>query len=265
MLRARVLTALLLLGLTLAAIYLLPQGAFALLLGGVVLACGWEWSRLAGLESTAARGGAVAVLALAMLLIETQPAQARYVLWLASGFWVFAVFLVVRYPRDARWLSGVPVALMGLPVLVGAWWGLCAIRGAAQGGHWLLWLFCLVWGADIGAYFAGRRFGRRKLAPAVSPGKTWEGVFGGALLSLGLTWTALALTDQWAPVWFPVVLALIALSIFGDLFESVLKRQRGVKDSGSLLPGHGGLLDRVDALLPVLPVFALLQPLLLTR
>ena len=265
MLRARVLTALLLLGLTLAAIYLLPQGAFALLLGGVVLACGWEWSRLAGLESTAARGGAVAVLALAMLLIETQPAQARYVLWLASGFWVFAVFLVVRYPRDARWLSGVPVALMGLPVLVGAWWGLCAIRGAAQGGHWLLWLFCLVWGADIGAYFAGRQFGRRKLAPAVSPGKTWEGVFGGALLSLGLTWTALALQH-----------ALKQVAKYRECNQRehhrepyrrplVGQRQRGVKDSGSLLPGHGGLLDRVDALLPVLPVFALLQPLLLTR
>jgi phosphatidate cytidylyltransferase len=152
-----------------------------------------------------------------------------------------------------------------LPVLVGAWVGLCAIRGAEQGGHWLLWLFCLVWGADIGAYFAGRRFGRRKLAPAVSPGKTWEGVLGGALLSLALTWSALVLTDQWSPVWVPVVLSLIALSVFGDLFESVLKRQRGVKDSGALLPGHGGLLDRVDALLPVLPVFALLQPLLLTR
>lgn len=265
MLRARVLTALLLLGLTLAAIYLLPQRAFALLLGAVVLACGWEWSRLAGLESSVARGGAVAVLALAMLLIETQPAQARFVLWLASGFWVFAVLLVVRFPRDARWLSGGAVALMGLPVLVGAWLGLCAIRGAEHGGHWLLWLFCLVWGADIGAYFAGRRFGRRKLAPAVSPGKTWEGVLGGVLLSLGLTLSALALSGQWTPIWIPVVLALIALSVFGDLFESVLKRQRGVKDSGSLLPGHGGLLDRVDALLPVLPVFALLQPLLLTR
>jgi phosphatidate cytidylyltransferase len=99
----------------------------------------------------------------------------------------------------------------------------------------------------------------------VSPGKTWEGVLGGALLSLALTWSALVLTDQWSPVWVPVVLSLIALSVFGDLFESVLKRQRGVKDSGALLPGHGGLLDRVDALLPVLPVFALLQPLLLTR
>jgi phosphatidate cytidylyltransferase len=255
-------TALLLLGLTLAAIYLLPQSAFAVLLGGVVLVCGWEWSRLAGLESLMARGAAVTVLGLGMLLIG---AQAQQILWLASGLWGVAVLLVLRYPRDARWLSGLPIGLMGVPVLIGAWSGLCAIRGAEHGGHWLLWLFCLVWGADIGAYFAGRRFGRRKLAPAVSPGKTWEGVFGGAALSLGLTLSALAAADLWSPVWIPVVLVLIVLSVFGDLFESVLKRQRGVKDSGSLLPGHGGLLDRVDALLPVLPIFALLQPLLANR
>ncbi|MGA0840897.1 MAG: phosphatidate cytidylyltransferase, partial [Pseudomonadales bacterium] len=258
----RVLTALFLLGLTLAAIYLLPQWAFATVMGAVVLGCGWEWSRLAGLESSVARGAAVGLLALAMLGAANNPDAMFVVLVCASALWLLATVFVLRYPRDARWLSGPWVGLLGLPLLVGAWAGLCAFRSGPNGGVWLLWLFCVVWAGDVGAYFSGRRFGRRKLAPAVSPGKTWEGVVGGALLSLAVTWVLLATAGHASPAWVAVVLGLIALSIFGDLFESVLKRQRGVKDSGSLLPGHGGLLDRVDALLPVLPVFALLQPLL---
>jgi phosphatidate cytidylyltransferase len=123
---------------------------------------------------------------------------------------------------------------------------------------WLIWVFMLAWGADIGAYFAGHAFGRRKLAPRVSPGKTWEGVIGGlalalAVCALGAFW----LTPGWVG-WLPVIVLLVAVSVFGDLFESVLKRATGVKDSGTLLPGHGGVLDRIDSLLAVLPVFAVL-------
>ena len=121
-----------------------------------------------------------------------------------------------------------------------------------------MWLFLLVWGADIGGYFAGRRFGRRKLAPAVSPGKTWAGAVGGLLLAGAVTLLPLSVLGRPVLTWAPVVAALVVLSIFGDLFESALKRQRGVKDSGALLPGHGGVLDRIDALLAALPAFALL-------
>jgi phosphatidate cytidylyltransferase len=120
-----------------------------------------------------------------------------------------------------------------------------------------MWLLVLVWSADVGAYFAGRRFGRRKLAPAVSPGKTWEGAFGGMLVSLALCGGALLVLGL--PAWWLLAVAgLVVVSIFGDLFESVIKRVRGVKDSSNLLPGHGGILDRIDSLLAVLPVFALI-------
>jgi len=132
------------------------------------------------------------------------------------------------------------------------------------GGPWLIvWLLFVVWGADVGAYFTGRAIGRHKLAVLVSPGKTWEGAFGGVALSV-VTGTLLG---AWIPAlvalearpwrWAVAALALAVVSVFGDLFESALKRARGVKDSGTIFPGHGGMLDRIDALIAALPCFAL--------
>ena len=134
------------------------------------------------------------------------------------------------------------------------------LRMAPNGMHWLVWLFVLVSAVDIGAYFVGTTWGRRKLAPALSPAKTWEGVAGGAVLGILVCGGALAALGLLSVAAGAIIALLIAVSVFGDLLESLLKRQSGVKDSGTLLPGHGGLLDRIDSELAALPVFALLLP-----
>ncbi|MEM7000572.1 MAG: phosphatidate cytidylyltransferase, partial [Pseudomonadota bacterium] len=146
---------------------------------------------------------------------------------------------------------------VGLVILSGAWVSLVTIRELPQGAWWIGWVLLMVWAADIGAYFAGKKFGRRLLAPKVSPGKTWEGVLGGYLLSVGVSGVAVALWQPQALIWLLVTVVLIAVSVFGDLFESLLKRATGIKDSGTLLPGHGGMLDRIDSALAVLPVLTL--------
>lgn len=257
MLRARIITALCLLPLVLAAIYLLPLAGFALVFLAVVAIAAHEWAALAGWSAQVARLGYVAALAPLAALLWWMP-QLREPLLIAAGvFWLLAVGVVVAYPRSSGWLTRPILAGSGWLVLLAAWTALLVVRDRPAGAHWLIWLFLLVWAADIGAYFAGRRFGRRKLAPAVSPGKTWEGLAGGAILALVITALLLVAAGAWQPVWLPVIGVLVVVSVFGDLFESVLKRHRGVKDSGVLLPGHGGALDRVDSLLAALPFFAL--------
>jgi phosphatidate cytidylyltransferase len=132
------------------------------------------------------------------------------------------------------------------------------IRSSPDGSNWMLWMVLLVAFADIGAYFTGRRFGRRKLAPEVSPGKTWEGFWGGVLTSSLVCGAILVAMGRFNGGWIFIMILLVALSVLGDLFESVLKRLRGVKDSGRALPGHGGVLDRIDSAVAVLPYFALI-------
>jgi len=256
-LRARIITALVLLPLVLAAIYLLPLAGYALAFLIVVAVAAYEWTALAGLEGRGARLAFVLVLALLCAAVWWLPGLQQPVLLAGAGYWFFAALVVLAYPGSGAWLSRPLLLGSGWIVLLAAWTALLVIRDREGGSHWLLWLFLLVWGADIGAYFAGRRFGRRKLAPQVSPGKTWEGVLGGVILALFATGALLAIAGRWSPGWLPVIALLVAVSVFGDLFESVLKRHRGVKDSGTLLPGHGGALDRVDSLLAVLPFFGL--------
>jgi phosphatidate cytidylyltransferase len=261
-LRARIITALILLPLVLAAIYLLPLAGYAAAFWLIVAAAAWEWAALAGLEGRGIRIGYVLVLAALSLVVWWQPELRAPILLAGAAFWLCAIVGVLTYPASAGWLGSgwagrAGLACSGWLVLLAAWTALLVVRDRAFGAHWLVWLFVLVWAADIGAYFAGRRFGRRKLAPRVSPGKTWEGVAGGAALALLVTGLLLLAADRWAPVWLAVIVVLVAISVCGDLFESVLKRHRGVKDSGAILPGHGGALDRVDSLLAALPFFAL--------
>ena len=154
---------------------------------------------------------------------------------------------------ESRWLIGT----LGVFVIWSAWAAILAIHKTPNGSNWLLWIFALIWGADIGAYFVGKRYGKRPLAPSLSPGKTWEGAMGGAAVAATACLGALAAAGTLSWAWVGTTLLLIAVSIFGDLLESLLKRSSGVKDSGTLLPGHGGVLDRIDSALPVLPVFAL--------
>lgn len=262
MLRQRVLTAALLAPLVLAGLFGLSGGAFALFTGGVVLLGAWEWANLAGFERPALRLGYVLALAVLMVLgWFSGSAHAPWPLWVAAVGWLVSLFWVVRYPqRREQWWAPSRRLIMGLWVLLPCWVGFIQLR--ASGVEWLLYVLLLVWLADIGAYFAGRRFGRRKLAPRVSPGKSWEGVYGGLaatlLLALGFAvWPGMGLVEG---VWLIVATLVVTLmSVLGDLLESMLKRLRGIKDSGNLLPGHGGVLDRIDSLTAAVPLFALFR------
>ena len=264
-LRQRVLTAVVLgLG-ALAAIFWLPTPAFGVVTAGVVLAGGWEWSRLAGWTDAAHRRVFLLVLAVVLAAAAVLVHRGGLALVLVAGalWWLAALGLVLRYERSGRGLptpAGLRRALAGHLTLVPAWAALVALHAHGDwGSAWVFFLAALVWLADIGAYFAGRRWGRRKLAPTISPGKTWEGVWGAAAAALAFALVgaaALGVGSRW-PGFVAVCMATVGFSIVGDLFESMLKRQRGVKDSGSLLPGHGGVLDRLDSLIAAAPAFLL--------
>ncbi|TFH88352.1 phosphatidate cytidylyltransferase [Billgrantia azerbaijanica] len=261
MLRLRIITAAWLVPLALAGLFGLSGGAFALFTGAIVLLAAWEWTNLAGVVARARRLALVAGLAaLLALLWAAGAARATWPLWLALVGWLVNLFWVTRYPaRLVQWQSTPRRLAMGLWVLLPAWVGFNVLRDA--GSVWLLFVLLVVWGADIGAYFSGRAWGRRKLAPAVSPGKSWEGVLGGLAVTLALAllfavWQGLGVVGGVALAAITLVVTLA--SVLGDLLESMLKRHRGIKDSSNLLPGHGGVLDRIDSLTAAVPLFALL-------
>lgn len=271
MLRTRVITALVLLVPFLASLMASSALPFALLTGCFIAAAAWEWGRLNQAPAAGAytMGGVMALACAAALAAgwTTQAPVAAW--WLAAFVWVAFGAVALRsgparwpqLPRAARWGIG----------LVALWVGWLAMsRARAVGINFMLSVFCLVWMADVAAYFGGKAFGRRKLAPSISPGKSWEGVFSGVLgvLVLGHVWTwidtrfavdgpslytrlesSLGLAATLA-----VLLLLAGMSVVGDLVESLVKRAAGMKDSSGLLPGHGGVLDRIDALLPVFPI-----------
>jgi phosphatidate cytidylyltransferase len=272
MLLQRVITAVVLLALLLPTLWLATPWPFALLTLLLIAAAGWEWSRLTGVAAVAAVGPGV-LLALAglwavytgsVIRVPTSAWQGGFAAWAVLG----ALALRGGPAGWSRWPAVLRLVL-GLLALWLAWLALAGAR--AVGVNFLLSTLCLVWVADIGAYAAGRAFGKRKLAPTISPGKSWEGVAGGmvCVLVLAALW-ALVIDARW-PVdsaslyaqlvarfgWaglVPLTVLLAGFSVVGDLFESLVKRAAGVKDSSRLLPGHGGVLDRVDALLPVLPM-----------
>jgi phosphatidate cytidylyltransferase len=278
MLKQRVITAIVLLLILLPALFYPSPDAFCTITLVLIAAGAWEWGRLNGLSQVPSLLlGAVSVGVCAGLWWWGLLSQPLPDLWrLAGAFWVLAGALLLRggvglWPR-------IPLVLRlagGLMALWLAWLALAQAR--VIGINFLLSVLLLVWVADIAAYFAGKRFGGRfssgKLAPAISPGKSWEGVWGGMLgvLLLSLVWQAIdSLTQARVPSlyshlmgrgwWFLLiaVLFMAAMSVVGDLVESLIKRSAGVKDSSGLLPGHGGVLDRVDALLPTLPLAMML-------
>lgn len=173
-----------------------------------------------------------------------------------------ATYLVLTYPRSsAHWSSAACKLVIGLLILLPAWQGLVQIKQEPLGNWLIMAVMVLVWGADIGAYFSGRAFGKRKLAPQVSPGKSWEGVYGGLALSLVIT-AIVGFVRDWSFAQMLMGLigaaVIVFISVVGDLTESMFKRQSGIKDSSNLLPGHGGVLDRIDSLTAAIPVFAVL-------
>ncbi|MBT7334658.1 MAG: phosphatidate cytidylyltransferase [Gammaproteobacteria bacterium] len=259
MLRQRVITAVALVGMVLFSIFGLSAPALAVGFWLLAAIGGYEWAHLAGLRSRSQKMAFVALFGLIAWLFYGRVDVYEDMLRLGCGVWFFAAITVLMAPRGQRaFTSRGFMILLGLSVLLPAWVALVVIRDQPQGQLWLLWCLCIAVAADVGAYFTGRRFGRHKLAPAVSPGKTWEGAVGGmavAMLVCGLG--AVALGER-SLSWLLIIAALVVVSIFGDLFESVMKRVAGVKDSGTILPGHGGVLDRIDSQLAILPVFALI-------
>ncbi|MEL6199278.1 MAG: phosphatidate cytidylyltransferase [Pseudomonadota bacterium] len=259
MLRARVITAVCALAAIFLVLFVLPPVVVSPVILLVITGAAWEWSRLAGLEAALPRAtyilGIAAMTAAASII---WPNATFGSLLVAAGiWWLIAFVLVVRYPVK------VPRALVlvgGPLTLVPAGFALIALTRnemltTLNGAGLLLFVLVTIWGADVGAYFAGRAMGKRKLAPHVSPNKTWEGVFGGlalvALIGLAGAWiTGLA--------WFrlvPLCIAVAAISIVGDLTVSLFKREAGIKDSGTLFPGHGGILDRIDSIAAGTPLF----------
>lgn len=265
MLKSRMITAVIMLVLLLAALFLLPALGWSLLVIAMVMQGTSEWARLSKLQGMSANlyWGATLLLMLGLLWLgmNLEPGTMNYPH--LTAYLLSAVLWLIVVPA---WLmSGVKVTHKGLMMLVG--WlvivptGLAMIdlRAWAPGPWMLLFVMGIVWVADSAAYFAGRKYGKTKLAPSISPGKTWEGVAGaifGVSIYVTLVWT---FSDEFARLQILPAMLLtswwwVVLAVMGDLFESAIKRQAGVKDSGALLPGHGGLLDRIDALTSTLPL-----------
>ena len=270
MLKQRIITAFILLFLLLAAVFELPASGWAVLVGLMVMQGTREWSKLAKM-----RGPAVGwywlvtlILFLAVLWIHFNVSSQQKITFQLLIYGASAVFWMGVVPA---WLMGgwktknpVLMAVVGWLVLLPTGMAMLDLRVENPQPWWLLGVMGLVWMADISAYFAGRKFGKHKLAPSISPGKTWEGVAGamlGVMVYVIVVMVGSGLEQRYSLLLYAI--AGVVFSVIGDLFESAIKRQAGVKDSGALLPGHGGLLDRIDALTSTLPLAALV--LILTR
>lgn len=271
MLRQRIVTALVLLAVLLPALFASPRWPFTTVTLVMIGAAGWEWARLNGQPGARpVLWGGMLALGCGLAALAGWPEQPpRWIWWLATLAWVVGGVVALRAGPQA-W-PRLPAALRlggGLLLLAAGW--LALVHARAIGVNHILSVLCLVWMADVAAYFGGRAFGRRKLAPGISPGKSWEGVWSGlfGVAVLALVWSLVeqgggadstslfvALFERLGHAAGLLVLAgLTAMSVVGDLVESLVKRAVGAKDSSGLLPGHGGVLDRIDALLPVFPI-----------
>jgi phosphatidate cytidylyltransferase len=260
MLKNRIVTASILAPLIILAVLKLPPLWFAFVWGAVIAVAAWEWSNLSGLSSTAGRIGFLAVMA---ALMATGREWAGFALdwlpWVVVAWWFVLGILLRRIPGkllEIKYPKPLLLSLGGF-VLISAWIVMVWLRtnfGAMQ----VLYLLLLIWLADIAAYFTGKKWGQTKLAQEISPGKTVEGLYG-ALIAAALFAVCVGIYKQFAAItvfdFVMVSVVTVVMSVVGDLFESLAKRVRGVKDSGTILPGHGGLLDRIDSLMAAVAVF----------
>lgn len=264
MLKARIKTAALLLPLVIGSILFLNPLPFMIISLLFFLLALWEWTSLAGFTSTLSRIGAflliplVVLLSLAILQLLGKNVLQEGVPVLIIAFWFLVFFLLIRYPKNlSLWKSKATGIMAGGIALIPAWAALVLLHHLDP--KWVLYVLTLIWAVDTAAYFVGKRFGKHKLAPHVSPGKTWEGVGGAfiaALLVATLGYFILEPRISWLG-WMVLALITTIFAIVGDLFESAFKRAHHLKDSGSLLPGHGGILDRIDSILAAVPLFTL--------
>lgn len=273
MLRQRIFTAIILIPLFVVLVLALSARQFSVLTGAIVFWCAYEWSGLIGIKSFPKNiiypCLMMVVLAMVLYFFYQHSVSVPQLLYGAFCWWCVAGVLVIAYPKCSDlWGKGMLLrGFMGFMVLIPCWVALNFIRMVPQGTYIVLLLFVLIWGADTGAYFVGKKWGKHKLLPLVSPGKTWQGLFGALFTSVMISVAAIFIFNIDKSGWGSLLLLTIVtvlFSILGDLFESMLKRKVGLKDSGRLLPGHGGILDRIDSLTAAAPVFAL-GMLLMTR
>jgi phosphatidate cytidylyltransferase len=263
--KQRVVTALLLAPLAVLVILLLPTAIFAVVIAGLCLLALWEWTRLSGIRDRRVRGVLVVLAAIAFygLWRERSGPIATGIIIAGSIWWVLVLAWLKRFSFAAAPTreNSCFKLLAGALTVFPAWLALMQLHaGASHGPWWALYALALGWAADTFAFLAGNRWGRRKLAPAISPGKTWAGVYGGLVATAivaAIGGCLLGVRDM--TLFALVVLALLCVcfSVVGDLFESLIKRHAGVKDSGALFPGHGGVFDRMDGIFALLPLFAL--------
>lgn len=278
MLKYRLISAFILIPVVIAALFFLPLIGFAITTLVVCMLAAWEWGQLSGFVSRTQRVWLAVLCGLLLaLMLFTLPeyhygvdiAVVEGSLWLSLFWWVVALLLVLFYPASAAfWRNSKALRLaFGLMTIVPFFWGMVALRGwhyeanHYYGAIWLLYVMILVWGADSGAYMFGKLFGKHKLAPKVSPGKTWQGFIGGLFTAAVISWIyGVVVNLEVAPSTLLICSVVAALaSVLGDLTESMFKREAGIKDSGNLIPGHGGILDRIDSLTAAVPVFACLM------
>lgn len=276
MLKSRLITALILIPLVIGALFFLPLKGFYAVIAAVCVLAAWEWAQFAGLTTALQRCGLAALVAVAALipplffpdhfLPQLASAGADFLLCLALAWWLIALVLVLGYPASARlWRHSCALRLLfGLFTLLPFLVAMLLLRqidyahNPYTGAWWLLYALVLVWAADSGAYAFGRRFGKHKLAPHVSPGKTWQGLAGGLLACalLAIVFSLCAPLNMTPGVFIVSSVAAALASVLGDLAESMFKREAGIKDSSHLIPGHGGVLDRIDSLTAAVPIFA---------
>ncbi|MDG2250752.1 MAG: phosphatidate cytidylyltransferase [Gammaproteobacteria bacterium] len=277
MLKQRIITAIVLALTFIIATMLFSPFVFSLFIALIVLIAAWEWAGLIGLSQHSSKVSYLATLAVMTMALfpflgvypEVKMISSdRTLILLGLGilFWMLAFLMLFGYPENSEWWNDKSkIAVMGLMALLPACAGIIQLKYLDPMGYLVLALVIMVAAADIGAYFAGKKFGRRKLAPALSPNKSWEGVWGSLVACLFLGLLLIALMNNYVLELSPQkILALMVLSlcvtlfdVIGDLLESMLKRNQNIKDSSSILPGHGGILDRIDGLLAVTPLFVI--------
>jgi phosphatidate cytidylyltransferase len=253
MLKTRVITAIVSVAAIAIVLFAVPPQYTEIIIGLLLLGAAWEWSGFLGTQRSAVRIAFTALVGVCLAAVHVaDDAQILLLIQVACAWWLLAFLWTLRFPTPipavVRWLCGFLVIVPLFAAL------LTLLR---LGLEYFIFVLLIVWVADGGAYFAGKYLGRVKLAPAISPGKTWEGVIGGLALVAALAIATAALREMPFAVLLPFCLGVAAISVIGDLTVSMFKRTAGVKDSGTLFPGHGGILDRVDSIAAAAPLFAL--------
>ncbi|WP_392560986.1 phosphatidate cytidylyltransferase [Orbus sturtevantii] len=272
MLIQRILAAIVLIPLVILCLFFIPLSGFISLMVIICALSAWEWAQFLQIKSVKSRGIFALIFTLFIVAIYYVSALLagkidvfKYILLVSLVWWLVALLLVVTYPSSVRfWQNNYIKILFACFTLAPFFVGMIALRqinydgDSFQGAFWLLYVLVLVWATDSGAYFAGRIFGKHKLAPKVSPGKTIEGLIGGVILSLLIS-VVVYLSHYFTISLYNLMISsifAILVSILGDLTESMFKREAKIKDSGHLIPGHGGILDRIDSLTAAIPIFA---------